>query len=98
MSEESQSHSAHADHRAKLNRVRRLEGQVRGVGKMIERGDYCVDILTQLRAISKAAKNLELLILEDHAAHCIAHAFKASKEESDQKIQELLDILKGSLK
>ncbi len=88
----------HADHRAKLNRVKRLEGQVRGVGKMIERGDYCVDILTQLRAISRAAKNLELLILEDHASHCISKAFEASKEESDQKVQELLTILKGSLK
>lgn len=91
-------HQEHADHRAKLNRVKRLEGQMRGVGKMIERGEYCVDILTQLRAISKATKNLELLILEDHAAHCLKHAFEAGKEESDQKIQELLGILRGSLK
>lgn len=93
-----ESKNQHADHRAKLNRVRRLEGQVRGVGKMIERGEYCVDILTQLRAISRATKNLELLILEDHAAHCIRHAFEASSEESEQKIRELLGILKGSLK
>lgn len=88
----------HADHRAKLNRVRRLEGQVRGVGKMIERGDYCVDIVTQLRAVARAAKTLEVLVLEDHVSHCFEHALHTGGKESEQKVQELLALFKATLR
>ena len=63
--------SKHADHRSHLSRVNRIEGQVRGVKNMIEEGKYCVDILTQIKAIRSALKGLELQILEAQLGHRI---------------------------
>ena len=93
------SHGQHADHRALLNRVRRLEGQVRGVGKMIERADYCVDILHQLRAVARAARSLEVLIMEEHVSHCLKGTL-ASRDEAElrRKSEELVELFKSSLR
>jgi len=87
------------DHRAKLTRINKIEGQVRGIRKMIEDEKYCVDILTQFKAVRSALKSLELAILEDHMNHCLLDAMEmGSKKAAKDKIEEVLDILKRATK
>lgn len=77
-----------------LNRLRRLEGQVRGVARMVEEDRYCIDILTQTQAIRAALTKVETELLRDHVDHCIRGAF-ASGDTADQseKIEELVEVL-----
>jgi DNA-binding FrmR family transcriptional regulator len=77
-----------------LNRLRRLEGQVRGVARMVEEDRYCIDILTQTQAIRAALAKVEAELLRDHVDHCIRGAF-ASGDTADQrqKIEELVEVL-----
>ncbi|WP_296417032.1 metal-sensitive transcriptional regulator [Pseudooctadecabacter sp.] len=84
----------HKNRDAALNRLKRLEGQVRGIAKMIEDDRYCVDVLTQIAAARAALKGVEKLVIDDHAAHCIEDAL-ASGDPQDQraKFTELLDLL-----
>lgn len=84
----------HKNRDAALNRLKRLEGQVRGIAKMIEDNRYCVDVLTQIAAARAALKGVEKLVIDDHAAHCIEDAL-ASGDPQDQraKFTELLDLL-----
>lgn len=79
---------------AKLNRLRRIEGQVRGVAQMVEDDRYCMDILHQIAAIKSALAKVETQVLKDHAACCVAEAI-ASGDESEQreKFEELVDLL-----
>ena len=72
-----------ADHKSHLARVNRIEGQVKGIKGMIEEGKYCVDILTQIKAIRSALKGLELQILEGHANHCLLNAVKSGSKRLD---------------
>ena len=83
-----------ANTEAVLKRLARLEGQVRGVAKMVEEGRYCVDVLTQTAAIRSALKGVEKLIIADHARTCIEDAV-ASGDPEDQraKFLELIDLL-----
>ena len=78
----------------KLNRLSRIEGQVRGIAKMIEEGRYCVDILHQLSAVKSAVAKVESAVLKDHAACCVSEAI-ASGDEAKQreKFNELIDLL-----
>ena len=93
------SHEHPADHRAQLSRVNRIEGQVKGVKNMIEEGKYCVDILTQIKAVRSALKGLELQILEGHAEHCLLSAVTSgNKEIAQEKISEILELIKKSSK
>ena len=80
----------HAD---KLNRLKRIEGQVRGIAGMIEDDRYCMDILTQVQAVKSALSKVESQILKDHAGHCVAEAI-ASGDESQQheKFDELVEL------
>jgi DNA-binding FrmR family transcriptional regulator len=79
---------------ATLKRLRRLEGQVRGVSRMVEEDRYCVDILTQIAAVRAALKGVEKLVIEDHAAHCIEHAVTSGDAaEQRAKFLELIDLL-----
>lgn len=88
-----------ADHKSQLSRVNRIEGQVRGVKNMIEEGKYCVDILTQIKAIRSALKGLELQILEGHANHCLMNAINSgSKKDTEEKITEIMELIKKSSK
>ena len=74
-------------------RLSRIEGQVRGVSKMIEEERYCIDLLMQLRAIRAALGKVESEVLKDHADHCIADAVKSgSEEEQREKFSELIDL------
>jgi CsoR family transcriptional regulator, copper-sensing transcriptional repressor len=80
--------------KSQLARLGRIEGQVRGVARMIEGDRYCIDVLTQIRAVRAALDRVEQEILSDHLQHCVAHAFHAGSERDRQdKIDELLEVL-----
>jgi DNA-binding FrmR family transcriptional regulator len=74
-------------------RLQRIEGQVRGLARMVEDDRYCIDIVTQISAVRAALRKVEEEILKDHVAHCVEHAI-ASGDKSDQrrKIAELMDV------
>ena len=93
------SHKHGADHKGQLTRVNKIEGQVRGIKKMIENEKYCVDILTQIKAARSALKSLELSVLEGHLNHCLLSAIEAdSKKDALDKVDEILDLLKKTSK
>ena len=77
-----------------LKRLKRIEGQVRGLARMVEQDRYCIDIVTQIAAIRAALRRVEDEVLRDHVAHCVEHAVSSgSKSEQRQKIAELMDVL-----
>ena len=75
-------------------RLGRIEGQVRGLSKMVEEDRYCIDIVTQISAVRAALRRVEEEVLKDHVAHCVEHAI-ASGDKSDQreKIAELMAVI-----
>ena len=76
------------------DRLRRIEGQVRGVARMIEEDRYCIDILTQLRAVRAALRRVEDEVLNDHVAHCVEGAIAGGDAgEQRRKVQELMAVL-----
>ena len=80
-----------------IKRLSRIEGQVRGLSKMVEEKRYCIDIITQIAAVQAALQRVEEAILKDHVSHCVEHAI-SSGNKSDQraKIAELMDVLARS--
>ena len=76
-----------------LKRLRRIEGQVRGVQKMVDTDTYCIDILTQVSAITKALQAVSLGLLEDHVAHCVVDAARESDEAATEKVREAADAI-----
>ena len=81
-------HGYMADKDALLKRLRRAEGQVRGIGRMVEEDTYCIDILTQVSAATKALETVALQLLEDHLAHCVAEAAETGGPVAQQKLTE----------
>jgi DNA-binding FrmR family transcriptional regulator len=82
------------DKEALIKRLRRIEGQVRGLEKMVEDDRYCIDVLTQVSAVSKALESLAFEVLDDHVRHCVAGAIASGdKREAAEKSQELLDAV-----
>lgn len=80
-----------------LRRLKRLEGQIRGIARMVEEDRYCVDILNQTAAAKAALKGVEKLIVEDHASHCIEGAIRSGNEDDQrQKFRELVKIIERS--
>ena len=80
-------------HRSQLGRLRKIEGQVRGVQRMIEDGRYCMDVLTQMRAIRRALAKVEEQVLAEHVRSCVADAVRSGDErDRDEKLQELMDV------
>ena len=81
-------------HSAKtVNRLKRIEGQVRGIIKMLEDDRYCIDVLTQMQAVKSAMVRAESEILKEHAAGCVSAAIKSGDEEAQrEKIDELIDL------
>ena len=76
-----------------LNRLKRVEGQVRGIAKMVEEDRYCIDILNQMQAVKAALAKVESGILKDHAACCVAQAIKSGDvEDQRRKFTELVDL------
>ena len=86
-----------AKKKARLARLGRIEGQVRGVARMIEQDRYCIDVLTQMHALRSALDKVEQDVLSEHLNHCVAHAFTAGDEvERRSKIDELIEVLDRS--
>ena len=79
------------DKRALLIRLRRIEGQVRGLQRLVEEDRYCVDILTQVSAATKALDGVALLLLDQHLQHCVVHV--SDPEEAQQKIAEASEAI-----
>ena len=79
-------YSAHKENYAK--RLRRVEGQVRGIAKMIDEDKYCIDILTQISAVNSALQSVALGLLDEHLSHCVTDAVAAGGTEADAKIAE----------
>ncbi|MBU4337244.1 MAG: metal-sensitive transcriptional regulator [Actinobacteria bacterium] len=73
---------------ALLHRLHRIEGQVRGIGRMVEEQAYCIDVLTQVSAVSRALQSVGLLLLDEHLHHCLAEAAQAGGEVHEEKVQE----------
>ena len=75
-------------------RLKRIEGQVRGIERMVEDERYCIDILTQIGAVSTALETVAQKLLEEHANHCVAGALASgSREEAEEKTRELLQAV-----
>ncbi|MDB5475802.1 MAG: hypothetical protein JWP49_1313 [Phenylobacterium sp.] len=80
-----------------LNRLNRIEGQVRGVARMIEDGRYCIDVLTQIQAVRAALARVETEMLKDHLGHCIEDAIVSGDAgEQRRKASELIELLERS--
>ncbi|MHB1712615.1 MAG: metal-sensitive transcriptional regulator [Acidimicrobiales bacterium] len=76
-----------------LKRLRRIEGQIRGLQRMVEEDTYCIDILTQVSAATKALRSVALGLLDEHMSHCVAQAAAAGGREADIKIREASDAI-----
>ena len=76
-----------------LKRLRRIEGQVRGIAKMVEDDKYCIDILTQVSAATKALQAVALGLLEEHMGSCVVDAARAGGDEADIKVKEAADAI-----
>ena len=79
-------YSANKDNYAK--RLRRIEGQVRGIAKMIDEDKYCIEVLTQISAVNSALQSVALGLLEEHLGHCVSHAVAQGGEDADLKLAE----------
>lgn len=76
-------------------RLNRIEGQVRGIAKMVDEDRYCIDIITQIAAVKAALQKVEEEILGDHVAHCVEYAIASGdKDEQRRKVAELMDVIK----
>jgi len=87
-------HGYVADKEALVKRLRRIEGQVRGIEKMVEDERYCIDILTQIAAANTALETVAFKVLDDHVNHCVADALASGDAEvAAEKSRELLDAV-----
>ena len=90
------SHSYADDKEALLKRLSRMEGQVRGLRQMVEDDRYCLDIVQQINALSSAAREVALIVLEDHLRGCVDSAIKQDKGEA--AIKEMITVLRKALR
>ena len=75
-------------------RLRRIEGQVRGVMRMVDEDRYCIDVITQIQAVRAALKRVEEEVLRDHVSHCVEHAIQSGDaREQRKKVAELMHVL-----
>ena len=84
--------TTHAENKTRLARI---EGQIRAVGRMIDDGEYCIDIITQIQAARSALQSVSKIILEKHLKHCVASALKEHDEAGiDEKLEEIMTVIK----
>ncbi|MEO0972830.1 MAG: metal-sensitive transcriptional regulator [Pseudomonadota bacterium] len=84
----------HDSKESTLKRLRRIEGQVRGIGRMIEEDRYCIDVLQQLQAVQAAVGKVQDAVLKDHSATCVAAAIASGDEAAQrEKFAELVDLM-----
>jgi len=76
-----------------LKRLRRIEGQTRGLQRMVEEEQYCIDILTQVSAVTKALQSVALGLLDEHIGHCLVQAAAAGGPEADAKVREASEAI-----
>ncbi|ERK73235.1 MULTISPECIES: metal-sensitive transcriptional regulator [Leifsonia] len=76
-----------------LNRLKRIEGQARGVYRMVDEEQYCIDILTQISALTSALQSVALGLVDDHLKHCVSDAVRLGGEEGEAKIKEASDAI-----
>ncbi|GHF59682.1 DNA-binding FrmR family transcriptional regulator [Amycolatopsis bartoniae] len=81
------------DKDAYLKRLRRIEGQIRGLQRMVEEDKYCIDILTQVSAATKALQSFSLELLDEHLSTCVVDAAKAGGKEAEVKVREASDAI-----
>ncbi len=81
------------DKDAYLKRLRRIEGQVRGLQRMVEDDTYCIDVLTQISAATRALQAVAIGLLQDHLGHCVSQAVERGGPEADAKIKEAADAI-----
>jgi DNA-binding FrmR family transcriptional regulator len=80
--------------KAVLKRLNRIEGQIRGLGRMVEEDRYCIDVVTQISAVRAALRRAEEEILRDHVAHCVEHAIASGdKDDQRRKLVEIMEVL-----
>ncbi|MEJ7689698.1 MAG: metal-sensitive transcriptional regulator [Nocardioidaceae bacterium] len=84
-------YTAHKD--SHLKRLRRIEGQVRGLQRMVDDDQYCIDILTQVSAATSALRSFSLELLDEHLAHCVVDAAKQGGAEADAKVREASEAI-----
>ncbi len=84
------------DKAAILKRLRRMEGQVRGLQQMVEEDRYCIDVVTQVNALTAAAREVALLVLEDHLRGCVTNAVQ--QETGDEAIREVMTVFRNALR
>jgi DNA-binding FrmR family transcriptional regulator len=89
-------HSYTRDRRELLNRLRRIEGQVRGVQRLVENEAYCLDILQQVEALSAAADQVAMLVLEDHIDGCLTHAIESGQGEP--YVEEVMQVVRRAMR
>jgi DNA-binding FrmR family transcriptional regulator len=82
-----------SDKDAYLKRLRRIEGQVRGLQRMVEEDKYCIDILTQVSAATKALQSFSLELLDEHLSHCVVEAAQKGGPEAEEKVREASDAI-----
>jgi DNA-binding FrmR family transcriptional regulator len=76
-----------------LKRLRRIEGQIRGLQRMVENDEYCIDVLTQISAATKALQGVSLGLLDEHLKHCVAEAVAEGGDTADAKVREASDAI-----
>lgn len=81
-----------------LSRLHKVEGQVRGITHMVDTDRYCIDILTQISAVTHALQEVALGLLDDHVRHCVHNAVRADEAEGDAKLDELTLALRRTLR
>ncbi len=83
-----ETHGYHDNKAAYLARLRRIEGQVRGLQRMVDEDTYCIDILTQVSAVNKALQSVAVGLVQDHLGHCVRDAVASGGTEADEKVAE----------
>jgi DNA-binding FrmR family transcriptional regulator len=81
------------DKDAYLTRLRRVEGQIRGLQRMVENDEYCIDVLTQISAATKALQSVSLGLIDEHLKHCVAEAIAEGGDTADAKVREASDAI-----
>nr|WP_042180416.1 metal-sensitive transcriptional regulator [Kibdelosporangium sp. MJ126-NF4]CEL14384.1 Repressor CsoR of the copZA operon [Kibdelosporangium sp. MJ126-NF4]CTQ88749.1 Repressor CsoR of the copZA operon [Kibdelosporangium sp. MJ126-NF4] len=81
------------DKDAFLKRLRRVEGQIRGLQRMVENDEYCIDVLTQISAATKALQAVSLGLMDEHLKHCVAEAIAQGGEAADAKVREASEAI-----
>ncbi|KZB79307.1 metal-sensitive transcriptional regulator [Amycolatopsis regifaucium] len=76
-----------------LTRLRRIEGQIRGLQRMVDEDEYCIDILTQVSAATKALQSVSLGLMDEHLKHCVSDAIAKGGAKADEKIKEASDVI-----